>query len=112
MPKGFQKGPLHPRWKGGQSTSSHGYAKIQVGKDHHLADPNGYAYVHQLEAEKTLGRALQKGEIVHHGENGKSDNSPDNLAVVTKAEHNRIHNAGRRDPRTGRYLPKAQVAVT
>jgi len=41
-------GQNHGRWNTGKIVSSGGYPKIRVGKEHPLADPNGYAYEHLL----------------------------------------------------------------
>ena len=68
----------HPNFKGG-STTEHGYRLIYVGKAHHLADCRGYAYEHRLNAETKLGRRLGKGEVVHHDNESRSDNAPENL---------------------------------
>lgn len=46
---------------------------------------------HRLVAEKILGRELKKGEIVHHKDNNKHNNNPNNLEVMTQAEHARLH---------------------
>ena len=42
------RGCRHGRWSREKMLSSHGYVKVRVGKDHPLADPNGYAYEHLL----------------------------------------------------------------
>lgn len=75
-------------WNGGRVIASNGYVLIRVGTDHHLADVRGYAYEHRLVAEAKLGRRLEKGEIVHHINEVKTDNRPENLQVVKgNAEH-------------------------
>lgn len=69
----------HPNYRGGTIVDKRGYVLRYVGKDHHLADCRGYAYEHRIAAEKKLGRRLLPGEIVHHRNENKSDNSPKNL---------------------------------
>lgn len=51
----------------------------------------GYVYEHILVAEKKLKRYLLPGEIVHHLDTDRSNNSPHNLVVVSKHTHNTIH---------------------
>lgn len=46
---------------------------------------------HRVVAEEVLGRPLQKGEIVHHRDGNKWNNSPSNLEVMTQSEHCRLH---------------------
>ncbi|MEY5098203.1 MAG: Corynebacterium phage StAB [Pseudomonadota bacterium] len=41
----------------------------------------------------TCGRPLLPGEIVHHKDGDKHNNSPENLEVMTQAEHMRLHHA-------------------
>ncbi|WP_373222702.1 HNH endonuclease signature motif containing protein [Flavonifractor plautii] len=45
-------------------------------------------HTHRVVAELMLGRPLQPGEVVHHIDSDKRNNSPDNLMVfVSQAEH-------------------------
>ena len=71
--------------------ASNGYVLIRVGKDHPLADVRGYAYEHRLVAQQRLGRPLAVGEHVHHKNGNKTDNSPDNLEVLTSPAHRVAH---------------------
>lgn len=77
--------------EGRKRLSSHGYVLVRVGKDHHLADANGEAYEHRLVAERILGRELKPGEIIHHKNGIKTDNSPENIAVMIGNEGHGVH---------------------
>ena len=70
-------------------------------------DKNGYRRfsdsgksVHRWVAENKLGRSLRSGEVVHHKNRDKSDNSSGNLWVFkNQKQHDKAH---RRDKkRTG-----------
>lgn len=53
---------------------------------------NGCVYEHVLIAEEKLGRYLKDGEIVHHLDMDKMNNSPENLIVfINQAEHAKFH---------------------
>lgn len=66
-----------------------------------VQDPDGYRRVkvslkqwrpeHILVVEKALGRKLTRAEIVHHRNGKHGDNRIDNLQVVTRPQHMRIH---------------------
>jgi len=47
---------------------------------------------HVLVAEQKLGRPLKADEVPHHIDENPSNNDPDNIEVVTRSEHNRLHN--------------------
>lgn len=49
---------------------------------------------HRIVAEQMLGRLLVKGEIVHHKDGNKHNNSPENLEVMKQGEHMRAHGMG------------------
>lgn len=59
--------------------------------------------VHRVIAEKKLGRKLRNGEVVHHIDRDKKNNSMKNLWVYkNQAEHDEVH---RRDAKKyGSYL--------
>lgn len=59
----------------------------------------GGRHEHRSVAEATIGRALRPGEIVHHKDDVKDHNDPDNLEVLpNQAEHARLHNLGKPKP--------------
>lgn len=87
MGRGAKPGPENHQWKGGRVIASSGYVLIRVGVDHPMADVRGYAYEHRVQAQASTGRALRDDEHVHHINGNKSDNRPENLEVVTAAEH-------------------------
>jgi hypothetical protein len=69
-----------------------GYVYIKAPKGHPYPSNSGY-YIKRSRAvmENKLGRYLLPSEIVHHLNGIRSDDRPENLAVTTRAGHNRIH---------------------
>ena len=70
--------------------SDHGYYKINVGKEHLLADAYGYAYIHHLvwfsrRSQFTILNCL------HHINGDKLDNRIENLEIMTRNEHSKKH---------------------
>ena len=52
----------------------------------------GDTYKHRLVAEATIKRKLKKGEVVHHKDENRENNDPNNLLVFhNNANHNRYH---------------------
>lgn len=92
-------GAKNGTWKGGRSVASNGYVLILVGTNHHLADVRGYAYEHRLVAEEKIGRRLRDDEQVHHVDGNKENNAPENLDVLTCAEHRFEHRTADRNLR-------------
>lgn len=58
---------------------------------HPNADSKGYVFEHRLVMEVSLNRFLIKGECVHHKDGNSTNNSLDNLEVVTLANHSQRH---------------------
>lgn len=73
-----------------------------------MADANGWCYLHQLVAVAALGRPLRHGEVVHHRDETKANNTWENLQVSTRAEHNAHHNASKVRRPDGTFAPREQ----
>lgn len=54
----------------------------------------GGRHEHREVAQAKVGRALTSDEIVHHIDHDIHNNHPDNLRVMTRAEHMREHGMG------------------
>jgi hypothetical protein len=84
-------GSNHYRWNNGSAIGSNGYVRISVGKNHPLADPNGYAYLHLLIWISAGNQKPKDGEIIHHFNMDKTDNRIENLRLMTNLEHLKLH---------------------
>ena len=102
-------GKNNPQWTGGLSMHSDGYI-YQYAPDHPFSS-RGYVLQHRLRAEEHLRlvdpdsiclvrlgdkKYLRPEFLVHHKDLDKTNNSPDNLLVVTNSEHQKIHAAMRK----------------
>lgn len=86
-----KRGPDHYRWNDDRLLTQDGHAKVRVGTDHPLADPNGYAYEHLL-VWVAAGRPRPgKGQLLHHVNETKTDNRLSNLELLTRTEHAAEH---------------------
>lgn len=75
--------------KASQANVSHGEYIFEKGE-----------FQHRIVAEGMIGRKLLPDEVVHHIDGDRSNNSPDNLMVMTRSEHGRLH-ANRRFKKVG-----------
>lgn len=83
-----------PSYRGGATTLYGGYV-WEFCPGHHLQNRWGFVAQHRLVAEDTLGRPLQKGEHVHHLDEVRTNNDPENLHVLSKSAHHKHHAAKR-----------------
>jgi hypothetical protein len=72
------------RMAAGESLKPNGYVEITRGE-------NKGRSKHRVVAEEMLGRAILPGEVVHHKDGNRANNSPSNLEVMTRAEHTSLH---------------------
>lgn len=90
-------GPKNPRWKDGRSTVN-GYRMVRIPPGDPMISMaecksiGGWGHIleHRLIAARSIDRPLESWEHVHHLNGDKLDNRPENLQIVTQAEHNTI----------------------
>lgn len=68
----------------GVSIKPNGYIEITMGE-------NKGRLQHVVVMENIIGRRLHSNECVHHRNHIKTDNRPENLELMTRAEHSRLH---------------------
>jgi len=83
-------------WKGGKHLDAFGYVLICC-PEHPNCNAGGYIMEHRLVMEKMIGRYLERHEVVHHIDHNKQNNNEDNLLLMTKENHARMHS---KEPRS------------
>jgi len=91
-------------WKGTKGSEfnkqlSRKTAKVRGDRLRGRGSGDGYVkrecvHEHRKVAQKMLGRALHSDEVVHHIDGDKQNNVPENLEILTRAEHMRKHGIG------------------
>ena len=87
--KGTLRKRIPTHWYG-RFKNKKGYVYVQRPED---PDSNraGYIAEHTLVLKEKLGRRIRPGEDPHHINGIKDDNRPENLIVLSKQEHGRLH---------------------
>lgn len=95
--QGFSEEAKHGKRRdqiGSKKIDSSGYVSVYVGDTVDSPRKRGGAIrEHILVMENHLGRALTKGEVVHHIDGNKLNNDIANLDLCTVEEHNACHAA-------------------
>lgn len=100
-------GAKNGRWNNDRMLSSHGYVLVRVGVDHPLADVRGYAYSHLL-VWAASGRPMPTAtQQLHHCSGDKTDNRLQNLRLVERDEHARMHAMTRLRRKDGTFAKEA-----
>ena len=96
-----------PNWRGGKTIGKNGVIYIYK-PEHPDADNRGYILESRYIMEQILGRRLKPFpyEVVHHKDRNPQNNSPDNLVVISQAEHTRIHLSGEKNHKYKGYRYK------
>jgi hypothetical protein len=79
--KRHHAGANNPNWKGGRPRLAAGYVRVNVGRDHPMADRVGYVLEHRYVMSQHLGRPLLDSEVVHHINQQRDDNRIENLEL-------------------------------
>jgi hypothetical protein len=91
-----QKRERHHRWNGGVHVGSRGYRLVLI-PGHPNADKRGYVPEHRLVMGEMLGRALSVGEVVHHIDGNRLNNTLGNLTLFPgRGQHIHHHAEVRR----------------
>lgn len=117
------KGKLNASWKTDVKISNYGYRMIRL-LNHPMAEKDGFVFEHRLVAEQYLLNDENSVEIngkrylnpeyhVHHINENRLDNRPENLQVMTRSEHISFHeklkNPSRPRDRYGRFVKQHGV---
>ena len=93
--KKLSKAHKGKRYKGclGVVLNKQGYVLVRDPKNP-MSLSNGYVPEHRLVMSKKTGRKLEKTEIVHHKNGKRTDNREENLVLLDRSGHTKMHESG------------------
>lgn len=82
-------------YKDRKRINKNGYVVVEY-PEHHKSFDTGTGirgvYEHVLVAEEfILGRKIKEGEVIHHLDSNRSNNSPENLLPMSSPSHGKLH---------------------
>ena len=86
----YAKYRVNGRYTTGKILDCDGYIRLSDYPDH-PRQHGGQVYEHIIVMEKLLGRPIGTNEDIHHKNDNRSDNRPENLEIISRAEHHKRH---------------------
>lgn len=83
-------GKDHPRFKNGRFVDRDGYVRVLT-MDHPFKRRTHYMLEHVKVAESQIGRRITASECVHHKNGVRDDNRPQNLILMSRSAHSKLH---------------------
>jgi len=87
----------NPNWKGGVVEGPDGRLMVYAPNYPGSKVAGSYVLRARLVLETYLGRLLEPDEIAHHINGDKTDDRPENLQAMLRADHSRHHIGDRQD---------------
>jgi len=84
-----KKRESHPCWKGGSIVDRDGY--VRTWAPDHPWPRSGYINEHVRVMELKIGRRILSTECVHHKDHNRKNNSLENLILMLRSEHSKLH---------------------
>ncbi len=96
---------------GHERQQENGYIVVYC-PEHPRANKAGYVPKHTLVMERVLGRYLESHEVVHHINRIRDDNRPENLQLMDREEHSRMHGRRGAPPCAASTPPRSRPAIS